>query len=376
MATAAPPRALVLMLDGFGADYLEASVMPNLRSMIAAGFHTTVDACMPTVTNVNNASICTGTWPAEHGITANSYLDLETREEHYMDRAELLLTPTLFERAARVGRRSALLTAKVKTIRMLARGADLTLAAEAPDADWVARLGPPPGIYSGEINLWLLDAAITLLRTRADIGIVYCHTTDYPMHMSPPEGELSQVHLSELDDRLGVILDACPDLSVYVTADHGMNAKRRCYDLARALAAAGRQIFFAMSAERDPYVRHHRTFGGTAYVWLEKPGDSEGVEIALRELPGVEDVLSRHEAAQYFRLHPDRIGDLVVLGDRDTVFGPLDRPVEDLPGGFRTHGSCHELRVPLVVYGVPLVGPERIAHTHNVHLTRSLSLTA
>ena len=112
-----------------------------------------------------------------------------------MDRAELLLTPTLFERAARVGRRSALLTAKVKTIRMLARGADLTLAAEAPDPAWVAQLGPPPGIYSAEINHWLLDAAATVLRTRPDIGVVYCHTTDYPMHMSPPEGELSQIHL-------------------------------------------------------------------------------------------------------------------------------------------------------------------------------------
>jgi phosphonoacetate hydrolase len=374
VATPAPLRVLILMLDGFGADYLEASDMPNLRRMIAAGFHATVDACMPTVTNVNNASICTGTWPAEHGITANSYLDLVTREEHYMDRAELLLASTLFERAAKVGRRSALLTAKVKTIRMLARGADLTLAAEAPDPSWVARLGPPPGIYSAEINHWLLDAAITVLREDPDIGIVYCHTTDYPMHMAPPDGELSQWHLAELDRRLGVAADACPDLAVYVTADHGMNAKRRCYDLARTLAEAGRPILFAMSAERDPYVRHHRTFGGTAYVWLESPGDREGVDAALRNLHGVEDVLTRHEAAARFRLHPERIGDLVVLGDRDTVFGPLEQAVEDLPAGFRTHGSGHELRVPLVVYGVPVPAEERARHTHNVHLTRSLAL--
>ena len=204
MATPLPSRVLVLMLDGFGADYLEASDMPNLRRLIAEGFHSTVDACMPTVTNVNNASICTGTWPAVHGITANSYLDLATREEHYMDRAELLLAPTLFERAATIGRRSALLTAKVKTIRMLARGADITLAAEAPDPAWVARLGPPPGIYSAEINHWLLDAATLVLRTSPDVGVVYCHTTDYPMHMAPPDGELSQRHLAELDRRLGV----------------------------------------------------------------------------------------------------------------------------------------------------------------------------
>lgn len=36
---------------------------------------------------------------------------------------------------------------------------------------------------------------------------------------------------------------------------------------------------------------------------------------------------------------------------RDTVFGPLDRAVEDLPPTFRTHGSRHESDVPLVVYG-------------------------
>src|SRR5215831_16150139 len=82
------------------------------------------------------------------------------------------------------------------------------------------------------------DAAASVLATRPDVSIVYCHTTDYPMHMSPPEGELSQIHLSKLDDRLGSILDAFPDLAVYVTADHGMNTKRRCYDLGRALAAA------------------------------------------------------------------------------------------------------------------------------------------
>jgi ABC-type oligopeptide transport system ATPase subunit len=235
-----------------------------------------------------------------------------------------------------------------------------------------ARPGPPDppcGRAGGEPR-----SPVDASRTEPDVGVVYCHTTDYPMHMAPPEGELSLRHLAELDRRLGILLDTCPDLAVYLTADHGMNGKRRCYDLARALGERGRSILFAMSAERDPYVRHHRTFGGTAYVWLEAPGDRPGVEAALGALEGVEKVLSRHEAAACFHLHPDRIGDLVVLGDRGTVFGPLERPVEDLPAGFRTHGSCHELRVPLVVYGVPVPSSDRAAHTHNVHLTRSLGL--
>src|SRR5262245_35900336 len=156
-------RVLIAMLDGFGPEYLQASEMPNLKAMISRGFYKTVQACVPTVTNVNNASICTGTWPADHGITANSYFDLDSRQEHYMDRAEMLLAPTLFERAAKAGYRSALLTAKAKTIRMLHPGADIMVAAETPDAEWVARLGPAPNIYSPEINAWVFAAALDLL---------------------------------------------------------------------------------------------------------------------------------------------------------------------------------------------------------------------
>ena len=138
--------------------------------------------------------------------------------------------------------------------------------------------------------------------------------------------------------------------------------------------AAGRPILFAMSAERDPYVRHHRTFGGTAYVWLEAPDDREGVERLSDDLEGVEAVLTRHQAAERFRLHPERIGDLVVLGDRTPSSARSTRPVEDLPAGFRTHGSCTSsaCRWSSTVSRWPR--RSRVAHTHNVHLTRSLPL--
>ena len=367
-------RIVVVMMDGFGPEYLQASEMPNLKAMIARGFHKTVQACVPTVTNVNNASICTGEWPAVHGITANSWFDLGTREEHYMDRAEMLLAPTLFEQAAKAGLRSALLTAKVKTIRLLNAGADIAMAAESPEAEWIRRLGPAPHIYSPEINYWVFAAALNLLISDPEVGVLYCHTTDYPMHMSDHVGELSQRHLAEIDRWLGRIADACPDLALYLTADHGMNFKRRCYDLNRLLPEKGCPIYFAMSAERDPYVKHHRTFGGSAYVWLESPHDVLRVTDALRRTEGVEDVYGRYEAAARFHLHPDRIGDLLVLGDRDTVFGPLDRTVEDLPAAFRTHGSTHESDVPLVVYGARVDHARWHEYTHNVHLTESLRL--
>ena len=61
-------------------------------------------------------------------------------------------------------------------------------------------------------------------------------------------------------------------------------------------------------------------------------------------------MLTRTEAARRFRLMPSRIGELVALGDRDTVFGSLDSEVVDLPAEYRSHGGLAEARVPLVIH--------------------------
>lgn len=104
----------------------------------------------------------------------------------------------------------------------------------------------------------------------------------------------------------------------------------------------------ALSAEKDRYVRHHRTFGGTAWVWLNDSRDEDAVAATLTAQPGIEAVLSRGDAAGRFRLHPGRIGDLMVLGDVSTVFGDLPPGIESdaLPVDYRSHGSLHERRVP------------------------------
>jgi phosphonoacetate hydrolase len=64
----------------------------------------------------------------------------------------------------------------------------------------------------------------------------------------------------------------------------------------------------------------------------------------------VEAVLTRSEAAKRYHLVASRIGDLIVLGDRDTVFGELDSEFEQLPPNYRAHGSLHEMDVPLLIY--------------------------
>ena len=322
---------------------------------------------MPSVTNTNNASICCGVWPDQHGITGNSYFDERSGREEYMETADLLLAPTLFQRARKHGVKSALLSSKKKTTTLLPAGTDLILTPEEPPEEWVRRLGPPAGIYSREINYWVMTAAIDLLRNRRDLGCLYVHTTDYPMHAWPPEAVESKEHLARLDQFLGEAAAAAPDAVFLLTADHGMNHKSRCLDLEKVCAQHGVPIRTAISVERDKYLKHHSGYGGVAWVYCNARRDIDSVAKVLTSIDGVESVLTRSDAAKRFHLMASRIGDLIVLGDRTTVFGELDAPSEPLPAEYRSHGSMHEMDVPLVIYNAHVqLKPEEFQYNRDL----------
>jgi phosphonoacetate hydrolase len=347
--------------------------MPTLNRMEQdADRFAVVSGVFPSVTNVNNVSIACGSWPAEHGITANSYYDAETGRAVYMNDAALIRVKTLFQRAAEWGLRSALLTSKRKTAELFRAGTEISLAAEAPDPTFVERYGTAPGIYSREINYWLWDVAVDLLRTRPDIDLLYVHTTDYPMHAWSEDAAESLEHLEEVDRRVGEALAAAPDAAFLVTADHGMNAKTRCYDLEKVCRGAGRPVRFVLSPERDYYVVHHRNLTGCSWIWLQREEERESVRGVLSALPGVERVMDSADAAREFRTDASRIGDLVVFGDRDTMFGEMEHPFEELPATYRAHGSMHEMELPLIIhnYRHPLPPPDFFRH--NLDLTRFL----
>jgi phosphonoacetate hydrolase len=149
-----------------------------------------------------------------------------------------------------------------------------------------------------------------------------------------------------------------------------MNYKKRCWDLKNACRERGLEIRFALSAEKDRYVKHHRTFGGAGWVWLKAPQDQARAVDTIFSLEGIEEVLTRRQAAQRFHLMPERIGDLIVIGDIDTVFGDLPGAGEYLEPGYRSHGSLHESEVPLLIYNHAVELPERHEFRANLDITR------
>ena len=91
----------------------------------------------------------------------------------------------------------------------------------------------------------------------------------------------------------------------------------------------------------------------------------------LTRLAGVETVIRRDEAVRTYHLMGNRIGDLVVFGDRDTVFGTLDAESETLPAEYRSHGSVYEIDVPLFLYNAIGAPPADYFH-HNLDIARWL----
>jgi phosphonoacetate hydrolase len=67
---------------------------------------------------------------------------------------------------------------------------------------------------------------------------------------------------------------------------------------------------------------------------------------------------------------PDRIGDLAVFGDKDTVFGEMVGASEALESTYRSHGSLHETEVPLIIFNAETNLPAAEIFQVNLKLTR------
>lgn len=340
-------KKIIICLDGCGPEYLDQSETPNMDSLAREGFGTTGQAIIPSVTNVNNSTIVTASFPETHGITSNYFLDPSTGKEVYMESSGFLLAETIFRRVGETGGKSALLTAKEKLKTLIQDGATFAETAERPSAWLVDRIGAPPDIYSIEVNHWLLRAARTVLAEKS-LDLLYLTTTDYANHMLSPDSDQSQWNMNRLDGLLGDLLNVASDIEIVVTADHGMNPKTLALDLTRILKDAGISAN-AIPIIKDRYVVHHQNLGGAAYIYLDDLSAIDEASALLRGEQGIEAVFSNTEAAETFRLHPHRIGHLFVLADRDTVFGALPNSRETVK--IRSHGSLHERAIPILGYG-------------------------
>jgi phosphonoacetate hydrolase len=333
------PTVLVC-LDGVSWEYLRSSNTPNLRQVGRDGLCATCKAMVPSVTNVNNASVLTGKFPFEHGITGNYCFDELLQSEMFMDSPRFLTCSSLLEKATSGGLSTLLLTVKDKLRRLLSRGVSASFSVEVPEAEVVKEVGRPPSIYSADADIWLLNAAIRALDMNR-YQVFYVSTTDFVPHKYGPKCVEAVEHMERIDEKLGEIADKAV---LGVVADHGMNDKRIKVDVAKLLEESG-VTSRLIPIIKDEHVEHHQNLGGSVYLYVQK--DVDKALSILQDAEGVEKALAKREACKTYRLPPDRIGDIFVLGSEDAVFGPVEKGVvEDVH--VRSHGSLHELDVPFI----------------------------
>jgi len=175
-------------------------------------------------------------------------------------------------------------------------------------------------------------------------------------HKAAPGSDFANAFYAMMDKYLAR-LDAM-GCTIALTADHGMNAKHRAdgapdviylQDVLDGWLGAGQaRVILPIT---DPYVVHHGALGSFATVYLPNDVDAAALTTRIAALRGVESVRSRQEAAAFFELPADRIGDLVVVSERSKVIGTSvarhDLSALEVP--LRSHGGVSEQRVPLIV---------------------------
>jgi phosphonoacetate hydrolase len=340
---------VVVCLDGSSFDYLHAAmaagVAPYLKSLVARGLIRMVDAAMPTFTNPNNLSIVTGVASARHGISGNFFLNRDTGQAVMMNDASFLRADTIPAAFARSGATVVVMTAKDKLRHLLGK-----------DLDGVCRSAEQEGqpVYSALLSEHVLRRGVELMRSMTP-DITYLSTSDYVQHACAPGSSeanrfyaVADEHLAELD-RMGVAL--------VITADHGMQAKADAQGRPRVVFLQamldrwlGRGATTVILPITDPYVAHHGSLGSFATVYVTSDRHTSAIIERLRAVPGVDVVVTREEACRQFELPADRMGDVVVCADRETVLGtrPADHDLSMLRAPLRSHGGLAEREVPML----------------------------
>ena len=362
---------VVVCVDGCEPDYIAQAVAagraPWFKRTLAEGSALVADCVVPSFTNPNNLSIVTGAPPSVHGICGNYLYDAASDSEVMMNDPKWLRAPSILAALADAGQKVAIVTAKDKLRALLGHGVvgGICFSSEKADQATLAANGidgvldlvglPLPDVYSAALSEFVFAAGVKLMQTRRP-DAMYLSTTDYVQHKHAPGTAEANAFMAMMDGYLAQ-LDALGCV-IALTADHGMNAKTRMdaspdviylQDLLDEwLGAGSTRVILPIT---DPYVVHHGALGSFATVYLPQGADGEALARRIAARRGIESILPRKQAAARFELPADRIGDLVVVSERQTVIGTSasrhDLSALEVP--LRSHGGVSEQRVPLIL---------------------------
>ena len=360
-------KVLILVIDGCAPEYIVPEFAPDIHRLAGqSGFVKTVRAVVPTVTNVNHASILSGKFPSETGMAGNYFYNPVTGEEGFIEEKGFMKAETLLQAYRKLGLKTAFLTVKGKLLGVYGHAADIGISVQTPDETLLKkyRLPAPPAVSSLDSSRWIVNAALAVIK-QEDPALVYCTTNDYGFHHFGPEAPEAQLQIQQIDEAVAAIHEADPERQIYVTADHGMNRKHRLLDFQRLADEAGLHIF-CLAPLKDRYKENHvYQEGGILYLFLKRPEEKDALLELIRSRPEIEAVMNNREAAGKMHLPLKGIGDYVIFTAPDCAFGELGGATTLLTDASRTHGSLYEQEVPLLAVH-PAAPAERYRYSKDI----------
>jgi len=340
-------RAIVLLVDGLGADALKARAGHARTLAGALTARSTIEAGFPTTTASALASLTTGVLPGSHGMVGYSVLDAVNDRtvnqlsgwDDKLDPLTWQLKPTLFERAASRGfgayavgteryRRSGFTSAVL-------RGARYVAGASVADRvhrviDLLTRSGPPALIY---LYVPELDVA------------AHAHGWESPNWTAALE--TADAAVRELTSALG------RTHGLLVTADHGiLDVPSRSHVFVNELPGLLDGVRFMAGEPRALQVHFEPDLGATGREALTaRWRDSEESRswVATREEFIASGWLGSTVAPEVI----PRIGDLLVAARKSIAYFDSRTASPSSLAMVGQHGSVTqtELRVPLLRFG-------------------------
>ena len=366
---------VVICLDGSQKEYLDIAskenLTPNLDKIINEGEFILAHSAIPSFTNPNNISIVTGQPSAVHGICGNFFYTPSTGEEVMMNDPQYLRAPTIFQKFYEQGAKIAVITAKDKLRSLLGNGLKfnenkaICFSSEKSDQTTLEQNGiekvnewletPVPEVYSQDLSEFVMKAGVKILNEFKP-DIMYLSTTDFIQHKYEPGHEIANQFYQMFDHHIGLLNDN--DISLVITADHGMKAKTNFDGEPNAIFLEDllnkkfpQENFKVILPITDPYVVHHGSLGSFAMIYVENQELIPHVLEEIKKIPEIEEVLNKQDACQTYHLPEDRSGDIVCMSSESFTIGSSKskHDLSSLKEPLRSHGGLHEREVPFII---------------------------
>jgi phosphonoacetate hydrolase len=375
-------KLLIIVIEGCSLEYISLERTPNLYRIAKNGFCKCVKAAVPTIYNVNHASILTGKFPSEHGVIGNalSYPSQGNEDSNPSDdlsnqNYSFIASRTVFDFMRGRGASTALLSARSEVGELLGRNVDFGICLERPKDILVRFLDmqAPPPAESLEASIWILEACYRLIKKNT-MDVIYCTTNDYMMRNFAPESPEAILQMKKIDDWLGKIYDLDHDREIYITGGFGVTEKPRLINLQRKLQGNGFEVECKTPHHDQPGKDGILIQTGMQFLSLNRGGSianppkdksrEEELVQFLEAAPFIDLVSPKAEASKRYNLPEDLIGDYVVFAAEGYTFADFDGEELELEE-FRSNGSLHERAIPLVAVNAD-EAPEKYRYSRDV----------